>query len=361
MISEKQLDSIGLRFFNEYRALNTRYLRIVAQHIGDIGKLTKTDVHRVTEILRMRGNTAAVKAELAALTNRSVVGVNAVLSRAARDEYELARELYRGGGQVPFTKNVAMQRMLKAQTARTSTSLVNISRSSVQTLGYTQLVDTGIRAVTSGLADYHSIIRSTVKAFAAQGIRSVDYESGLTRRLDSAVRMNLLEGVRSLAIEVAQEAGQEYGADGVEISAHAISAPDHEDIQGMQFTLAEFEQLQATLDRPIGELNCRHIALPIVIGISQPAHTPEQIQEYRERSQERIEIDGQERSRYEWTQGQRQLETAIRGQKDMRDMMQASGDEVGYREAKSQIKDLTGRYDRLSEKIDVPVRKDLLR
>lgn len=361
MISENQLSAIGLRFYAEYRALNTRYLSVVARHIGDMGKLSKTDIHRVTEILRMRQNTAAVTAELLALTARTAAETNAALSRAAKDEYELAKALYRGREQVPFAKNVTMQRLFSAEVARTSSTLLNLSRSTVQTLGYTRLVDTGIRAVTSGLADYHSVIRSTVRQFAAQGITSIDYESGITRRLDSAVRMNILEGVRSLAIEVAQEAGKEYGADGVEISAHAISAPDHEDIQGLQFTNAEFEQLQATLDRPIGELNCRHIAFPIVLGISQPAHDQEQLREYRERSQESIDIDGQERTRYEWTQGQRQLETAIRGQKDVRDFMKASGDDVGYREAKSAIKDLSDRYSRLSDKIGVPERKDLLR
>ena len=38
--------------------------------------------------------------------------------------------------------------------------------------------------------------------------------------------------------------GQRFGSDGVEISAHAISAPDHLPVQGRQFSNEEFCKMQ---------------------------------------------------------------------------------------------------------------------
>ena len=38
--------------------------------------------------------------------------------------------------------------------------------------------------------------------------------------------------------------GQKFGADGVELSAHAICAPDHLAVQGRQFSNEEFDKMQ---------------------------------------------------------------------------------------------------------------------
>ena len=95
------------------------------------------------------------------------------------------------------------------------------------------------------------------------------------------------------------------GPDGVEISAHMLCAEDHLPYQGRQFSLEEFERLNQTLRRPIakGIWNCSHVAEPIVLGISEPAYTEEELAEYRRSSLEQVTIDGKTRSRYQWDAG----------------------------------------------------------
>ena len=57
------------------------------------------------------------------------------------------------------------------------------------------------------------------------GLQMVDYATGYHRRMDSAVRMNVMEGVRTLNQTLLNQFGEEFGADGVEVSHHKNSAP----------------------------------------------------------------------------------------------------------------------------------------
>ena len=80
----------------------------------------------------------------------------------------------------------------------------------------------------------------------------ITYASGRTRRLDSACRMNILEGVRQVNNGIRKEMGNQYGADGVEIDAHGLCAEDHLPYQGKQYTIKAYEKLNNKLKRPIG-------------------------------------------------------------------------------------------------------------
>ena len=140
--------------------------------------------------------------------------------------------------------------------------------------------------------------------------------------------------------------GKEYGADGVEITAHALCAEDHLPYQGRQYSHKEFDRIQNTLRRPFGMWNCKHTMFPILLGISQPAHTEAELQAYARNSREEVTIDGVTMSRYEWTQKQRQIETA---QKNIATAAKASGDSIARREAQRNINRLTAEYGKISE------------
>ncbi len=62
-----------------------------------------------------------------------------------------------------------------------------------------------------------------------------------------------------------------------------------------------------------------------VLMSAPPIYDAQEIEEYRQKSAEMIEIDGRTLSRYEWTQEQRKIETAIRAQKDISNLARAAG------------------------------------
>lgn len=147
-----------------------------------------------------------------------------------------------------------------------------------------------------------------------------------------------------------------FGADGVEISAHAISAPDHLPVQGRQFTNEEFFKMQNGLDfedingneyegfpRPLMQWNCRHVSFPIVIGISKPAYTEEQLKDFERNS----------KLKYDLTQRQRAMETKLRQLKTERIAASAAGDELEAKRIQRKINEQQTIYRRFSQKHDL--------
>ena len=192
------------------------------------------------------------------------------------------------------------------------------------------------------------------------GLR-IQYESGQTRRLDSAVRQNILDGMSYIAQETAKYHGEQFGADGYEISAHSPCAPDHLPYQGLQYTKDEFEDLQSGLDRQIGEWNCRHIAYPIIVGVSGAANSREELAEMEKYSNEKTEIDGHEYTRYECSQIQRRLETEMRKANEQRILGKNSGVKDLERQARERLNQLTNKYAEVSRKSDLPTKAERMR
>lgn len=182
------------------------------------------------------------------------------------------------------------------------------------------------------------------------------------RRLDSAVRQNVLDGIRQVQQKAQELIGEEIGADGVDITAHPNSAPDHEPVQGRRFDLANFQKMQSGQDfedvdgnhyegfeRPITQWCCRHLIFYILLGVSRRMYTDEQLNKWLAENRKGCVIDGKKYTNYEAAQLMRNLETEIRKQKDTAVLAKASGDDVLRRECQSNINKLTMKYNSVAE------------
>lgn len=349
MLSERQLEAILEVFRHRAQAVTEEYLIRMGQHLRDIGTLAPSDVNRLFELKRMNYNLEQIKREIAKAANVSLKDVEKVFEAVAESDMRFAEKVFAADHTPSIKANPALERILKAQARITKQALANLSQTTILAEGYKNAVDVAVQTVQMGIADYNSAIRRAIKAAAGDGLRVKYPNSGISRRLDSAVRMNVLDGIRAINQDVMRQVGKEFGADGVEISAHALCAEDHLPYQGKQMSNKEFDRLQNRLDRPFCMWNCRHTWHPILMGISQPAYTPEELADFKRNSRERIEIDGIIKSRYEWTQEQRRIETAIRQQKDIAVAAKASGDMVTRRECAAMIRALDKYYGKITD------------
>ena len=229
---------------------------------------------------------------------------------------------------------------------------------------YRELIDEAVYKVSTGVSDYQSAMRNTIKQLADSGIKvheeTMTYKSGYNRRIDSSVRQNVLEGIRRINIGVQEQIGKEFGADGVEISAHSPCAEDHLDIQGKQYSKKEFAKINGDLDRPIGTLNCRHFVFSIVLGVNQPNYTNRQLNSMRHESMSKVMYEGKTYTKYEASQIQRKMETSIRQQKDRQIIARSSGDKQEIANAQQKISQLTRKYKDFSNKAGLDVYKSRL-
>ena len=333
MLDDDALYAIGEVFFERMHAVVEKYLRRIGQHVRDIGQLLPSDAHRVAQMRRAAVTQGQMTREIARVAQQSVTDVHAVLEASAKSDMRS----YEAWVQPMQTANEHVERMIAAQYQTTAGRMLNLSNTTIASDGYIKAVDVAVQAVQSGVADYRSATRDAIREAAQSGLRVrdgtdttiVDYASGHTRRLDSAARQNVLDGVRDLSNAQAEYMGKTFGADGVEISAHYECALDHLPWQGRQMSRYDFDIIQASLARPYLQWNCRHHAYPILMGVSQPAHTPDELRKMREWSEEQVTIDGRTNTRYGWTQAQRRVETKIRGYKDtavIANVFRATGD-----------------------------------
>ena len=83
----KAVDVIAER----YRKLNTRYIRMIAEQIGDIGELNAKSLNQIAEMVRMNTNLTKIIAELNQLTQLTEKDVDDIMDRVMNDEVMDAR------------------------------------------------------------------------------------------------------------------------------------------------------------------------------------------------------------------------------------------------------------------------------
>ena len=177
---------------------------------------------------------------------------------------------------------------------------------------YARALDFAFRETATGGLDMETAIRRAVTPLAKRGLRTIEQKSGRSIGIEYACRRYLMDQLGALDDEVQKANHDRMGCDGWEISAHAACAPDHEPIQGRQYSDAEYEQLNNSLQRRIGHLNCGHTASPIILGVNAPQYTEAELKQFAEDNEKGITYNGKHYTLYQAGQEQATMENAIR-------------------------------------------------
>lgn len=177
---------------------------------------------------------------------------------------------------------------------------------------YSRALDFAFRQTATGALDLNTAIRRAVGPLARRGLRTIEQKNGRSVGIEYACRRYLMDQMGALDNAIQQQNHDRLGCDGWEISAHAACAPDHEPIQGRQYTDAEFEQLNASLQRPIGRLNCRHVADPVLIGVDKPVYSGAELAQMAADNEKGVTYSGKHYTLYGAGQEQAAIENAIR-------------------------------------------------
>lgn len=177
---------------------------------------------------------------------------------------------------------------------------------------YARALDFAFRETATGVLDMETAIRRAVMPLAKRGLRTIEQKSGRSIGIEYACRRYIMDQLGALDDEVQKANHDRLGCDGWEMSAHAACAPDHEPIQGRQYSDAEYEQLNNSLQRRIGHLNCGHTASPIILGVNAPQYTEAELKQFAEDNERGITYNGKHYTLYQAGQEQATMENAIR-------------------------------------------------
>lgn len=380
MKDDKKLELLLERFYNRFNQYNTKVLQKMGEAIKKFDGVSPTTAHQIAQELKYGTDIDDLMAELSRLSGKSIKDIEEAFDIVAEENVAFS-EVYAKAKNMEFVDykdNDQLKRLVKGIAGETNATFKNISRT--KAIGfvlkdkygkktfknlrdtYIDLIDEAVFNVEIGVSDYQSAMRGVIKQLADSGVKiheeKVGYPSGYNRRIDSSVRQNVLTGVRKVNITTQKIVGRQYGADGVEISAHSPCAEDHLSIQGKQFSNKEFKKLNASLERPIGEYNCRHFVFSIVLGVNQPSYSDKMLNQMNRESQSIIEYDGNKYTKYEATQVQRKLETAIRKEKDRQIIGRSAGNKEIVANSQQKITVLTQKYNELSKVSNLPTYKN---
>ena len=151
---------------------------------------------------------------------------------------------------MPFAENRELQAIARAYAKTTGETMINLAKTkALCVLGangkpigmqkyYTDVLDKAVMQVTTGATDFHTAMRDSIIELGGSGVR-VDYGGGVTRRLDTVVRQNLLWGAKQASVEYNEMIGEELSCDGYEVDAHSSPRPSHMFVQGKQYCIGK--------------------------------------------------------------------------------------------------------------------------
>ena len=397
-MNEETIELLTERLASRINKANEFFLTKIGESVKKIRTLTPTQAHQLIQILKYNGNYEEIVNEILRLTNLNIQDIDAIFNEMAKKDYLFAEQFYkyRGVEYVPYNQNKALLRQVNALASITKQEMFNYARATnlgysirdlqgnIKFVGlketYDRILDTAVLNVGTGVDTFDNAMSKIMKDVGGSGLKTVDYASGRSIRLDSAARMHLKGALRTLHNEVQKQVGEEFDFDGYEISVHSNPAVDHEKTQGRQFSIEEYEKLNNgleakdykgntyTLDhdhkngfRPISTMNCYHYVFSIVLGVNKPEYSEEQLQKIIDDNDKGAIIDGKHYTNYEITQLQRSFERKIRKQKDIQILAKASGNKELVKESQDRITQLTNKYKEISKISGLPTRMDRLK
>lgn len=340
MLTPEQLQNLPQELTDLYDQLSEFILRDIARRIAKGAQITDTAEYQLYRARSLGLSTDEIAAKIAEINGSSAAEINRLIREAAAQSDEFDRKMLGAdkGAAIPLEENTQLQKLISAQIAETAGKCENLTNTMgfadhdflgrVYYLSMTDMyrreMDAAHMKVVTGATDYMTAIRQACNKLAASGVRTIDYESGRSDRIEVAARRALLTSVAHVTHRISEQNGEELGADGWEMSAHSGSRPSHAVYQGRQYTQEQYERIIKPL---ISEPNCRHDVFPIILGVSEPVYTEEELQNI---DQPPFTYEGRKYTAYEASQQMRKMERAMRKQKDRCIVADAAGDKEGF-------------------------------
>ena len=376
MFKSGELEAVSMALEPQFAALEERIMTDIVRRIKINGEITRAADWQITRLAQLGQSKKAIKEAIRDTLKLSDKEVDSLYSDIIKKGYERDEKLYKAEGkeQIPFEDNNELQQLIGAVTDQTKGELKSITQSlgfaakgadgkvKFSPVGeyYTNILDNAMLDIASGSFDYNTVLKRTVKEMTNSGLRTVDYESGWSNRVEVAARRAVMTGMSQLTAKANESNAEQLGTDTFEVTAHGGARPEHQEWQGKWYTKDELESICG-----LGEVtglcgaNCYHDYYPVIPGISEPTYTPEELEAFNAKENTPIEYNGKKYTKYEATQRQRKLETTMRAQRQEIKLLKEGGaSEDDLIAARARYRGTSAEYARFSKAMDIPQQRE---
>lgn len=361
---KKIADKIAAR----YRNLELRIMEDIVRRIKKTGEITSTADWQINRLKILGYSSEDIENVIKDTLNASYPEMFELYDKIVEREYVRDKDVYEqvNAQYIPYEENEQMQQNVEAIIRQSKGELENITGSLGFYLDYngrkvltplaevyTRYLDTACCEIVSGAFDYGSVLRRTVTQLTNSGLRKIDYASGRADRVDVAARRAVLTGVAQICGKMSNYNAEKLGAEFFEVDWHSGARPTHAVWQGRVYSREQLYSVcgLGTVTGLLG-VNCYHMYFPYFPGISTRNYADEWLDEQNRKESIPKEFGGKEYTLYEAKQRQRQMEVAMRAQREKVQLLEKGGadpDEVMLMKAKYQGQ--LNEYARFSRKM----------
>lgn len=359
-----------------YRMLEEEIEKDIIRRVRKAGKITSAADWQVQRYMVLGHSTEDVENIIRSAVGGDYADTFRLYDEVIETEYVRSKAIYEqiNAHFTPYEQNYELQQLTNALIQQSNDELYNITRSLgfMVDMGngkpvftplaevYNGYLDNAITMMASGAFDYNTMIRKVVGEMTASGLRTVDYATGRSNRVDVAARRALLTGMGQLTGHISDMNGQRLGTDRYEVDWHPGARPSHAVWQGRVWTRRQLVEV-CGLGTGAGLLgwHCRHSYYPFIEGISVRNYSDGWLAEMDRREAQRTEYRGREYNAYEATQKQRQMETVMRAQREKVQLLKQGGADPGdILNARCKYQAMLDEYKEFSRKFGLPEQRE---
>ncbi len=376
MFKPGEIEGIPLGIEQQFSDLEMRIMEDIVRRLkansNDITRAADWQIHRLHELGMSKRE---IKKQIQDSLQLSDKEIDRIYSDVIKTGYQRDSSIYnfKGKNQIPYEENAGLQQLIAAVSAQTNGEFKNIT----QTMGFakrengqlkfTQLsdyyqktLDGAMLDITSGAFDYNTVLKRVTKELTNSGLRTVDYASGKSIRVESAARMAVMTGVSQVTAQINESNAKELDTEYFEVTYHGGARPSHQEWQGKVYTKKELGTIcgLGAADGLCG-CNCYHDYYPFFPGISERAYTDEELKKLNKEENTPVEYNGKSYTKYEATQKQRSLEKAMRAERQQINLLQTGGaNEEDIMLARGRYRATSSEYTRFSKAMKLPQQRE---
>ena len=374
MFSSSELEGIPHPLQTATAQLEDRIMEDLVMRIKESGEISSTADWRINRLQILGKSKEDIRKELQHLLEFTDSEMDSLYSDVLGKAYLRDKRLYLKTGKkfIDFKKNKELQTYIRAIKKQSKEEFKNITG----TIGfakkvsgkiqftelskyYQETLDSAISDVLSGTFSYDEVLKRVVGEVTNSGLRTVDYASGRTMRIESAIRNALMTGFNQTVSKMNDEIATKLDTEYFEIDWHGGARPSHQVWQGKVYSRKELETAcgLGTAGGLLG-VNCYHSYFPFIPGASVRNYTDKQLDRMSAKENKPKEYLGKEYTTYEATQKQRKMELLMRKQRQEIKLLKDGGaDKEEIIAVRSRYRSTNAQYVEFSEKLKLPQQK----
>lgn len=369
-------------------ALELSIMAEIVERIKKAAQITPVTDWLLNRLMVIGESKTRIKQLIGKALEESDLQVDKIYEQAARSDYIRNRDIYEAAGRdyLPYEENGWLQQVVEAAHRQTQDSLRPLENIT-QTTGFNvpmgggkkvftplseyleRSLDKSMLGIATGARTYSQAIGEVIDEMTASGIRTVDYASGKSDRIEVAARRAVMTGVAQMTKQVSDRNAEELGTDYWEVDWHmgarntGTGYLNHQSWQGKVYSSEEMRTVCGEGEMlGFAGINCYHIKFPFLPGVSKRKYADEWLAEQNRLENEKKVFRGREYDTYGALQYQRKLGRTIRKQKQDVELLEKAGaDKEDITEAKCRLRLTNKTYVDFSKEMGLRQQRERLK